>query len=352
MVTYLRGIWKLLSGSRPPESLVPLGHQEPIPPSLVQLELPELKVHREPRPPSLVQLVHREPIPPSLVPLVQLVRKAIPGPPEPRPPSLVQLELPELKVHREPRPPSLVQLVHREPIPPSLVQLVQLVRKAIPGPPEPRPPSLVQLELPELKVHREPRPPSLVQLVHREPIPPSLVQLVQLELPELKVRRGARYGNRGRVLSWQRTSAPTITVTDNESVQLYGLRTYQRFDLVCEKLSDVERAAGWTLAQRRLRTVLSEPLVLNPDAQEGMSGWDLATDLELGDRHEVVWETDPAEPAITYPAWVQSIEHRIGVDLWTVAVGTSEIWAYTPAAGWDVDPWDTALWATELEKES
>ena len=142
------------------------------------------------------------------------------------------------------------------------------------------------------------------------------------------------------------SSAPTVTVTDNASVQLYGLRSYQRFDLVCEKLADVERAAGWTLAQRRLRTVLSEPLILNPEAQEGTSGWDLATDLELGDRHEVVWETDPTEPTITYPAWVQSIEHRIGVDLWTVAVGTSEIWAYAPASGWEVDPWDTALWST------
>lgn len=126
----------------------------------------------------------------------------------------------------------------------------------------------------------------------------------------------------------------------------YGLRTYQRFDLTCRFDADVTHAADFWLAQLQDRTQRVNQLQANLDPNMPDAQLVELLDIELRDRHAMVWTDGAVELAGDLN--VQGIAHQIAGDRWTVSVN---LWAYAglglgaaPARWSSGDVWGTATW--------
>lgn len=132
---------------------------------------------------------------------------------------------------------------------------------------------------------------------------------------------------------------------DTDSALTYGLRTYQRFDLTLRFDADVAYAADDRLAQLKDRRQRVEALSLELNPQAPTEALRRALDMELGDLHQILWDTgtEGADP-FSEAYHVQGIQHRISMDSWSVQ---ADLWHYvgvTLGATWGSAIWGSSEW--------
>lgn len=141
--------------------------------------------------------------------------------------------------------------------------------------------------------------------------------------------------------------------TNPESINKYGIKTYERMDLANRDATDLptranDLMAGYADSVQRLHSVTYRPTV-NPDAWP----WTLSVFINWLVRVQYAnirtywgWET------VTH---VQSIEHRITPDDWTVTLSVDQPTAFHEMEwslfyGWDVAIWDDARYVWDKIK--
>jgi hypothetical protein len=141
-------------------------------------------------------------------------------------------------------------------------------------------------------------------------------------------------------ITFARDGGEAITVRDSASRSLYGLQTHRRLDLMNTSDDDVASLAAWRLAETSQRTRVVDGVDVNPLGDP--DAWTAVLDSEIGDLHRLVW--DDGDDLTDLLVHVQGVEHRISAGSWSSKILVWDRYAFTPAAGWDVDDWDVALW--------
>ena len=126
-------------------------------------------------------------------------------------------------------------------------------------------------------------------------------------------------------VSRARAGGTVYTVRDETSIVVYGLRTNQRLDMICDNDPDVEYAADAYLAQRSQRINQIGPLTAVIDPTSPASAIAALVDVDLLDQHEIRWDDGSGLAPYSETFHVQSVAHTVTPDRWTIRVG---VWAY------------------------
>ena len=132
---------------------------------------------------------------------------------------------------------------------------------------------------------------------------------------------------------------------DTDSSLIYGLRTYQRFDLTLRYDADVSYAADDRLAQLKDRRQRLEALTLEVNPQATAEALRRALDMELGDMQEVIWDSADGGDPFAEAYHVQGIQHRITTDSWSIS---ADLWHYigvSLGATWGSAIWGSSEWS-------
>jgi len=152
-------------------------------------------------------------------------------------------------------------------------------------------------------------------------------------------------------VSMARAGGTALTVIDHASRARFGLRTFTRFDLVCEFDVDVQIAASARLAENRQRTRRVEQLSVKPEAAvivgvPAAVAWGPVLDLRLGDAATVEWlaggADEPDSRLMHVQGWTHTIDAAGG---WVTDLQVWDRPGYTPVSGWDIALWDGSEWA-------
>lgn len=121
----------------------------------------------------------------------------------------------------------------------------------------------------------------------------------------------------------QRVGGTAVTRSADAGTTVYGRHTYQRTDLIAGDDAAIHQRAAWLLWQLSDRTARFDKLTTLLDPAASAALLDGLLDIELHDRHRIVWDTI----AGTYdlPVHVQGVEHSVSGDTWTVGVS---LWHY------------------------
>lgn len=147
--------------------------------------------------------------------------------------------------------------------------------------------------------------------------------------------------------SLARAGGTAQVAADTDSILLYGMRTYQRFDLTNRFDADVLASAELIVDELGTRTDRIETIKSELDpawAPDELLRW---IDVELGDQHGVRWADDEGELAGV--VHVQGIQHTITPAHWQLEL---QAWAYAgnelvPAVEvfrWGVTAWGEQVW--------
>jgi len=115
-----------------------------------------------------------------------------------------------------------------------------------------------------------------------------------------------------------RVGGTEYRVTSDESISLYGPRTYTRFDLQCQNDTQVQTIADRFLAAYRFDRSRLESIDLVPLSPEGVTQ---LLNVELGDLIRVQIRTQgEGQWSYTGDYFVQAIEHSIDASDWVVSL--------------------------------
>jgi hypothetical protein len=139
-----------------------------------------------------------------------------------------------------------------------------------------------------------------------------------------------------------RVGGTAYTVVDADSQLVYGRRTYPRMDLTLRFDADVEATADELLEQLRDRTEGLGALTGDLHPRASLAWLEGLLDVELGDRHEVVWD-DGSGDLYAEAHHVQGVGHTVTPEAWRVNV---DLWHYTePPAQWGTAVWGLSEWS-------
>jgi hypothetical protein len=135
------------------------------------------------------------------------------------------------------------------------------------------------------------------------------------------------------------------TAQDSASIAVYDLQTFTRNDLMNDNDPAVASLAAWRVAETGSRLRLIDGIEVDPLGDP--AAWEGILDAgELGLNHRLVW--DDGETVTDIPVHVQGVTHTITPLTWKASLRVWDRYGFTPAAGWDIDDWDTAVWADPL----
>jgi hypothetical protein len=144
-------------------------------------------------------------------------------------------------------------------------------------------------------------------------------------------------------VSAARTGGTAIVVEDASSKLLYGVRTYQRFDLTCRYDADVSAFAELYLSQLSTRTARVDALEAELDPRLSSDELERWIDVELGDQHAIEWSDGDGLETGTFH--VHGIRHRIDPGHWRLGL---DLWAFegglAPESAWGSAVWGTSQW--------
>lgn len=145
-------------------------------------------------------------------------------------------------------------------------------------------------------------------------------------------------------IRYTRTGGAEQTITDPDSVALYGTRTKERSDLICQTDAQAASLANLELFNGRNPEYRVASLVVQGSVSPA-AYWPLLLGARFGD-HCVAKVPTPSGITIQRTVFVTGIAHSIAADGdWVVTFGFRSATQYTNVwTGWDEGVWDTMTW--------